>query len=263
MRSLPLGCALLLALAAPRARAQDNYEIQVYGAKTVEPRSTMFELHSNFTFDGRKGVENGMYPTQHALHETIEITQGLNDWSEVGFYIFTSSRNGNGVQWVGDHIRPRVRVPDSWGWPVGVSVSTEFGYQRSEFSEDTWDWEIRPIIDQQVGRLYWAFNPAFERSLRGPGVKDGFGFAPGAKLGWDFTDVINAGVEYYGSVGQLGNLAPASVQQHQFFGAMDLNVSPDWEVNFGVGVGTTPATDHLIAKLIVGRHITWGGRKDH
>jgi hypothetical protein len=41
---------------------------------------------------------------------------------------------------VGDHIRPRVRVPDKWEWPVGVSLSTE----------------IRPIIDKS---WYVALNP--------------------------------------------------------------------------------------------------------
>src|SRR6202021_1131181 len=104
--------------------AQDNYEIQVYGSDTVAPKTTMLELHSNFTVDGSKPLPgskyaaDGTYPTNHALHETVEITQGLTSWSEVGFYIFTSSRSGQGVQWVGDHIRPRVRVPDSWHWPV-------------------------------------------------------------------------------------------------------------------------------------------------
>ena len=68
-------------------------------------------MHSNFTIDGSKTVQNGMLPTNHAEHETIEITHGVTDWFEVGFYIFTSERNGFGVQWVGDHIRPRVRIP--------------------------------------------------------------------------------------------------------------------------------------------------------
>jgi hypothetical protein len=70
-------------------RAQGNYEIQVYGAATVEPKSTMVELHSNFTPDGQKYVIDGVYPTNHQLHETLEITQGLTSWSEVGFYVFT------------------------------------------------------------------------------------------------------------------------------------------------------------------------------
>lgn len=139
-----IGLTALLTLGSQNAYGQDNYEIQVYGSDTVAPQTTMLELHSNFTVDGSKAVPgskfaaDGTYPTNHAEHETIEITQGLNDWSEVGFYIFTSERSGQGVQWVGDHIRPRVRVPDSWHWPVGVSLSTEIGYQRRVFSTDTW-----------------------------------------------------------------------------------------------------------------------------
>src|ERR1017187_6183628 len=108
------GLAILLAIAAPLARAQGNYEIQVYGADTVEPKNLMVELHSNFTPEGQKNLIDGVYPTNHQEHETLELTEGLNSWSEIGFYVFTSEQAGHGVQWVGDHIRPRVRVPDSW-----------------------------------------------------------------------------------------------------------------------------------------------------
>jgi hypothetical protein len=118
-----LFAAIALCTASVAAHTQGNYEIQVYGSDTVAPRTTMVELHSNFTADGRRNYLDGAAPTNHAEHETIEITQGINDWSEVGFYIFTSEQSGLGVQWVGDHIRPRVRVPDSWHWPVGVSLS--------------------------------------------------------------------------------------------------------------------------------------------
>src|SRR6266571_5440134 len=81
----------LTLLSAPwRARAQDNYEIQVYPYDTVEPGHTMVELHSNFTFQGSKSTTDGTFPTNHQWHETIEITHGFNDWFEAGFYIFTS-----------------------------------------------------------------------------------------------------------------------------------------------------------------------------
>jgi len=134
------------------ARAQDNYEIQVYGADTVDPGHTMFELHSNFTFQGSKTFEDGMRPTNHQWHETLEITHGFTDWFETGFYIFTAAQNGYGWDYVGSHIRPRVRAPKKWHWPVGVSISQEIGYQRSQFSVDTWTYELRPIVDKQVGR---------------------------------------------------------------------------------------------------------------
>ena len=240
------------------ARAQANYEIQVYGSETVAPQNLMAELHSNFTIDGQKQTSDGTYPTNHQLHETIELTEGLNEWSEVGFYVFNSSQDGHGVQWVGDHIRPRVKVPDSWNWPVGVSISTEIGFQRSAYSPDTWTWEIRPIIDKAIGRWYFAVNPAFERTLHGPGVNDGWGFAPSCKISYDFSRVISGGIEYYADNGQIGRFAPLRDQQQQLFLVADLNVSPLWEINFGIGVGGTAATDHLIVKMILGRRFDWG-----
>ena len=254
IRQLSCVCVFVLAsfFAVPFAHAQDNYEIQVYGSETVDPGKTMVELHSNFTIDGSKKIIDGVLPTNHAEHETIEITHGFNDWFEVGFYIFTYERSGYGVQWVGDHIRPRVRIPPKWKWPVGLSLSNEIGYQRRKFSVDTWTWEIRPIVDKQIGRWYWSFNPTLDRSFHGGSVNQGVVFSPNVKFSYDFTKKITGGLEYYGSTGPITGFLPFNQQQHQFFPAIDLNVSPKWEINFGLGVGVTRSTDHLIAKMILG-----------
>jgi hypothetical protein len=227
----------------------------------------MVELHSNFTIDGSKALPrspytaDGTYPTNHSEHETVEITQGISDWAEVGFYIFTSINSDRGWQWVGDHIRPRVRAPDSWRLPVGLSISNEVGYQRARYSPDTWTWEIRPIIDKQAGRWYLAFNPTLDRSWHGPGVKQGVTFSPNAKVGYDLTKKVNAGVEYYASYGDLAGFDSLHNQEQQLFAATDLNVSPKWEINFGVGIGTTASTDHLIVKGIIGRRFNWSHGK--
>src|SRR6266849_4995531 len=223
------------------ASAQGNYEIQVYPYETVEPRHTMVELHSNFTFQGSKSTDDGTLPTNHQLHETVEITHGFNEWFETGFYVFTSADSRVGWQWVGDHIRPRVRVPEDWKWPVGISLSLEFGYQRYRFSPDTWTLEIRPIIDKQIGRWYLAFNPTLDRSFHGPSVSSGLVFSPNFKAGYDFTKKIQGGLEYYGSLGRLGDFDPLRDQEPQILPAIDLNLSPKWEFNFGVGVGVTQA----------------------
>ena len=267
LRRLPafvLTLTVLLIAGNRPAIAQNNYEIQVYGSDTVAPKSTMVELHSNFTAQGSYPVPGseydgtGVYATNHAQHETLELTQGITNWSEVGFYVFTSiNGNGQGWQWVGDHIRPRVRAPDSWHWPVGVSLSTEIGYVRPEFQKDTWTWEIRPIIDKQIGRWYFSVNPALERSFHGPSVSQGIGFAPDAKFSYDFNRYISGGLEYYSDYGSLRGFYSFHDQQQQFVPSIDLNVSPQWEINFGVGVGVTAATDHLIVKAIVGRRFDW------
>jgi hypothetical protein len=210
-----LGLLGLISFAVP-ARAQGNYEIQVYGADTVEPGTTMVELHSNFTQQGFTTVMDGVIPDNHQEHETIEITHGFTPWFEVGFYIFTSEKSGDGIDWVGDHIRPRVRVPESWKWPVGVSLSTEIGYQRAKYDADTWTWEIRPIVDKKLGRWYFAFNPALERSFHGPSVNDGVDFSPDFKFSYDITPQVAFGLEYYGAFGPVRGFYPASEQEHQF-----------------------------------------------
>jgi hypothetical protein len=244
---------LLLVLAATSAFAQGNYEIQVYPSETVKAGSTMVELHSNFTVQGTKTDDDGVIPTEHQWHETIEITHGFTDWFEVGWYIFTAvGPQDHDWDWVGDHIRPRVRAPEDWKWPVGASISFEFGYQRRSYSPDTWTLEIRPILDKQIGRWYMAFNPTLDRSFHGLSVHQGLVFSPDVKVGYDLTKKVNAGFEYYASVGPFGAFFPAHQQEHDFFPDFDLNLSPDWEFNFGVGIGATGSTDHLVIKMILG-----------
>ena len=69
---------LLIGFAVCAAHAQGNYEIQVYGADTVAPRTTMVELHSNFTADGQRKFIDGVAPTYRAEHETIEAKTHLS-----------------------------------------------------------------------------------------------------------------------------------------------------------------------------------------
>ncbi|HEX4849695.1 MAG TPA: hypothetical protein VFV08_02760, partial [Puia sp.] len=197
--------------------AQENYEIQVYGSQTVSKHATMLELHSNFTFDGTKQVEDGVLPTHHMLHETIEVTHGFTNCFEIGFYFFNAIGSDNRTSYVGSHIRPRIMAPKEWNWPVGASLSLEAGYQKREYSEDDWTLEIRPIVDKQMGKLYVSLNPTFEKSFHGSSKDLGYVFSPNVKISFDFTKIIAAGVEYYGSIGPLNDFFPAQSQQHQLF----------------------------------------------
>ncbi len=255
LASMVVGICVLSILRHAGAYAQDNYEIQVYGSETVPEATTMIELHSNFTANGSTSPTAGMLPSNHALHETLEITHGFLPWFEVGAYLFTDLPATSPYQLVGSHIRPRVRVPDEWEWPIGVSLSAEVGYQRREFSEDTWTVELRPILDRQFGRWYISLNPTLDKALDHGGPSGSVGFSPNLKVSFDITSLITAGVEYYGALGPLTGFSAAPEQEHQIFPAIDLNFSPEWEFNFGVGFGLTPATDHTIVKLILGRRI--------
>lgn len=270
-----LSVLLLMGVALGLAHSQDNYEIQVYPSETMDPGVLLVELHSNYTVEGGTTTEFGMLPTQGQEHETVELTQGINDWSEVGFYVFTEEKNGTGVQWVGDHIRPRVRVPPSWHWPVGVSVSNEFGYARAAYSNPTWSWQIMPIVDQTVGKWYWSVNTTMDWGIHPTGLPPGTSaterqyyyrvvsprgltFGPAATVTYQPAKIINFGVEYYAYWGEFGHFLSLHNQQQQFFPVVNLFVSPKWEINFGAGWGATASTDHLIVKGIVGRYFNWG-----
>ena len=78
-----LPVVMLLAVGSPeRVRAQDNFDIQVYRSETVAPKTTLVELLSNITADGTKDLSQTvypatqLYPTDDALHETLEISRG-------------------------------------------------------------------------------------------------------------------------------------------------------------------------------------------
>jgi hypothetical protein len=100
--------------------------------------------------------------------------------------------------------------------------------------------------------LYLAVNPSFEKSLHGLNSNQGFVFAPSAKASFDLTKLIAIGVEYYCSLGPVSHFDTWNDQTHQIFPVVDLNFSPNWEFNFGVGFGLTRSTDDLLVKLILG-----------
>jgi hypothetical protein len=233
-------------------RAQGNYEIQVYGADLVPKGVTMVELHSNITVNGTKSIVDGVLPTQHAVHETLEITHGFNQWFECGFYQFTSIQPDGSWKWVGTHVRPRLAIPEQYKLPVGLSLSTEIGYQRPNFSLDTWTIELRPIIDKKIGKLYASFNPTLEMSLHGPGKSSNPDFSPNVKVAYDIQKKVAFGLEYYGAYGRLTSFDAVRDTEQMFIPAVDIDFGKNWEFNFGVGVGVTQATDHLIVKGILG-----------
>jgi len=237
--------------------AQDNYEIQVYGSQTQQKNSAIFELHSNYTFDGGKQIADGVIPSNHALHETLEITQGITDNFEIGVYMFTNYTQGYGYKIIGTHIRPRIMAPEKWKLPVGLSLSAEIGYQDSAYSSETWNIEVRPIIDKTWEKLYVSFNPTFGIGLKSAYTNSTPVFEPNLKAAYSFFKNLALGIEYYGETGPVNEFESLPQQNHAIFIAADMLNNPHWELNAGLGFGMTKATDGLVFKLIVGRRIFW------
>jgi hypothetical protein len=233
--------------------AQDLFEIQVYGYETVPPGETMTEFHTNFIPSGTNTTTGGLYANNHQFHETLEITHGWTEYFETGFYIETAPYvPGVGAKFTGWHVRPRFRLPESKSFPFRVSISFEYAFNQPGFDPNQQTLEVRPIFDRQEGRLYVSVNPVVSVATKGPDAGSAPTFEPDAKVGWDFTKKVAAGFEYYAETGTVKHFDPLSDQHHLLFGVTDLNVSPDWELNVGIGRGLTGTSEHWIIKGIVG-----------
>jgi len=231
--------------------AQDNYEIQVYSSDIVEEHHTMLELHSNYTINGTKVGQENMFASNHLIHETLEITHGFSKWFEIGGYIFTSIGSDGRTGFAGTHIRPRFAIPEEYNLPVGISLSTELGYQRLPFFDRQWLAELRPIFDKKIDKFYFAINLTVDLSLD-KNQHDGLLFNPCFKSSFEAGRKVDLGIEYYAGLGAFKQFDPIQNQKHSIFGVIDWNLDPDWEFNAGLGCGLTSGTDKLIVKLILG-----------
>jgi hypothetical protein len=252
IRQWALGLIVAVAWSRP-ATAQDLFEIQVYPYETVEPGRTMVEMHTNF-YPGRSGETTpGELGNHHQLHTTLEVTHGITKYFEcAGYLVFAAYVPGRGGEFAGARIRPRFRLPETPNLFFNISVSLELGFNQREFEANTRTLEIRPILEHQQGRLYLSINPDLSKALKGPDQHDAPDFEPGVKFSWNLTPLVAAGAEYYGATGSITHFLPRQEQRHMIFPTIDLDVSPDWELNFGVGRGLTGSSEHWIFKSIVG-----------
>jgi hypothetical protein len=247
------GALIFLGLLLPIfAKTQADNEIQVYASPTIQHKWTIFELHSNYTFKGSKLLTDPK--SAHWINETLEITHGAGKNFEIGFYTFTGFAPAGGYQYLGNQIRPRVTVPTSWKWPLGVSLSVEFGFFRpDDTTRFFWQGEVRPIIDKTIGNWYLAFNPNIDFALSGN--SKGVGIAPQFKTVYTINQKLGLGLEYYGGLGSFKRILPLKVQEHLIGPMIDLYVHPMWEVNGGFLFGLTQNSNQRIVKILLGRRI--------
>ena len=239
---------LICLISAVTLKAQENYEVQVYSSPSTSKNTTIFELHSNISPKGPKNESNFTNP----LHETLEITTGITDNFEVGFYLFTRINNGT-FNYMGSHIRPRITVPSSWDWFFGTSLSLEAGVVKDAMTNKyDADYEIRAVFDKTIGKNYFSINPSFNGSFK---TKEIY-FSPSVKYSYALNQKCSLGIEYYGVTGNPLSWEKYDLQTHQFYIVTDLYFDDKHEFQFGIGRGTTISSDVWNIKLILGQRVS-------
>ena len=254
VRTAVAPCVIAFFAAASAARAQDPFEIEVYGHQTEAKGEMDLETHLNWVASGTRQADGTVAATHNQAHVAFELTGGLTRHWEVTAYALAAYRPGAGFEYAGWRMRTRVAAPEHWNLPVDLGFAAELEFTRPAYDENASALELRPIVEKRIGRLGLTFNPVIERGLRaqGGGAGGEWELEPSARIGFAVGPRADISLEYYGKAPMPGEVLPADERVAQFFPGLDLRLSEDVEVNVGVGFGATSAGNQLIVKGRVG-----------
>jgi hypothetical protein len=242
---------LLFLLRVTNASAIDRYEIQIYSTETAPLHKVTLELHSNTVLNAVGPLaKEELRP--HEIHETLEATYGLWSHVEIGQYLATAKFIDGSYGYAGSRTKIHFGVGDPETWLPAFGGNIELDYMTHQADDNPLSFEFRPIVEKRFGKLSIIANFAFEKPLRGPGSHEGIYFAPSGLISYDLLPWLTPAIEYYGDIGPVRHPLPASGQQQFIVPAINLNLHPQLEINIGVGVGTTKASNGTFLKSIIG-----------
>jgi hypothetical protein len=231
--------------------AIDFYEIQIYPTETTPPGILSMELHSNSVISAT-GAEAHAQLDPYQIHETLEGTYGLTPHIEIGQYFATAKLSNGDYEYAGSRTKCHFGVAATDSWPLKFGGNIELDYMRRAAEEQPLTLELRPIAEASLGGFLFIANLAFEKPFRGPGTHRGFTFAPSGQISYKLLPWLAPTVEYYGDMGPVAYLPKVQQQQHFLVPTINLFIVPQMEVNAGVGLGLTRASNGVFLKAILG-----------
>ena len=245
-------CAVLSVVGWVNAYAGLQDEIQVYTDDINQPGEWGVEVHVNTTL---KGVTTQSFPGEivnhHGLRVTPEISRGLSKTVDVGLYIPTVRSSDGNLYAAGAKARLKWLPiqPDAYsGWFGGINL--ELGQVKARFSESVRSTEVRTIMGWKNNDWLFAVNPIFGWELS-PGYTHGSpDFTLATKVTRKVSPSVSMGVEYYNGKGRLNSFLPSDQQEKSTYVVMDYEGEP-FDINFGIGKGSTAVTDTWTVKGII------------
>jgi hypothetical protein len=244
-------CVLAILADARQSRAIDFYEIQIYDTDTEPVGHLMLELHSNTTTTATgESAKNQM--DVHQIHETLEATYGVLRWVEIGQYFATAKLSNGEYEYSGSRTKIHFAIPQTYEWPVQFGGNIEFDYMRRAAEENPLNLELRPIIGATYKKFRLVVNLALEKPFSGPTTHRGVQFEPSGELVYDLHRWVSPAIEYYADMGAIQPLEKVQDQQHFIVPTLNFHFLPQLELNLGVGIGVTRASNGVFLKSIVG-----------
>lgn len=249
MNSNPIRFGILSAIVLSltfSAHSQDSFEVQVYESDLVPVNHYELDMHNIFVGRGSTVWDGTVAPSNHQEHLAFEFTRGMTEYFEMGSYLLFAHGPDGQTQYAGFRLRPRVKAPDDWNLPVGLSLSAEIGFPQLQYEPNHVTLEIRPIIDKTIGRWKFDINPIVTFAFHGPEANQGMGLEPEGMIAYEIIpDQLRLMLEYYTALGPAHHVLPTDEQVHLVYPKIEYAFSDFFVVNAGVGTGLTNASDAL------------------
>ncbi len=247
-RFLALAAALCVLVLPGRAWAQSD-EIQVYDGGVAEVGKFNLTWHNNFT---PKGIAEPAFPgavvADRSFNGVTEWAYGVTKWFEAGLYLPLYSHDRNlGGTYDGFKLRALFAVPNAGDRKFFYGANFEFSINQKNWDENRYSSEIRPIIGWHLKPWDIIINPILDTEYDGLKNLD---FAPAVRIAYNFSDKWAVSAEEYADYGPLHSLYGASEQAHMLYGVVN-HTMKFLEIEAGVGVGLTSATDKVTLKLLL------------
>jgi hypothetical protein len=246
--------ALLVAFfAVPALAFAQADEIQVYDGGLAPVGTFNLTVHSNFT---PKGLTTPAFPgavvADKSFNGVPEWALGVTRWFEAGLYLPLYSRdNTSGFGLDGFKLRALFAVPDADERRFFYGANFEFSINAHRWDTTRFTSEIRPIIGWHLKPWDIIVNPIVDTAY--DGVKN-LEFVPASRVAYNFPSGWTAAVEEYADFGPVRGFVPLGEQAHQLYGVVD-RTWKGWDIEGGIGVGLTDASDRLTLKLILARDL--------
>jgi len=241
-------------VAVPAVALAQTDEIQVYDGSIAEPGVFNLTWHNNFTPIGQKtpAFPGGLIP-DHSFNGVTEWAYGVTDWFEAGLYLpLYSIAKDRGPAINGGKIRLLFTAPHAADHTFFYAVNFEFSYNALHWEPRHFTSEIRPIVGLHLHPVDIIVNPILDNSYVG-GFKS-LDFAPATRVAYNLSPKWALAVEEYADVGPLRQFYATSQQSHEVWGVVDHH-GKSLDIETGVGVGVTGASDRLTLKLMLARDL--------
>ncbi|MHB8453888.1 MAG: hypothetical protein ACYDDO_04140 [Acidiferrobacterales bacterium] len=226
--------------------ALNYFELEVYPYQTAVKGELELENSTAYTDSGTRQI--GVVDNNSGLLRTsVEATYGVTNKIEVSAYADGSHPQGGAWQWDGQRYHARMRFFEKGELPVDLGAYVELELPRHD--PDQREAEFRGIVEKDVGRWTYDFNPIFEKVLKGANVHAGWDLQYAAAAVYRMNERYHPRLDFFGDFGPLSHFAAATAQQHLISPALDIRFTPTFHILAGMAFGMTRASEQRLLRL--------------